>query len=202
MEGHQSSLIIGVTAHWNNPEWNITVYIPRFNEFKREVYWFHLVCSSVDRIVSTLYLQHNSSDQFHVCTSYQATLEGVSRVKFVSKFTNFGKFFKFGIFDFVFFWLGIQYDSIVWVIMRLRGVSSEHRRSSCYSFCLVLFYISAYVYQSNPRSLLIKVLLVSQYISIGEFKLELQSGNAQSGSNSTIFRAVWPWNLTDDLQKQ
>ena len=32
--------------------------------------------------------------------------------------------------------------------------------------------------------------------------LELQSGNAQSGSNSTIFRAVWPWNLTDDLEKQ
>ena len=34
------------------------------------------------------------------------------------------------------------------------------------------------------------------------FKLELQSGNAQCGSNSTIFRAVWPWNLADDLEKQ
>ena len=43
---------------------------------------------------------------------------------------------------------------------------------------------------------------VYQFVAIGEFKLELQSGNAQSGSNSTIFRAVWPWNLTDDLQKQ
>ena len=40
------------------------------------------------------------------------------------------------------------------------------------------------------------------FIAIGEFKLELESGNAQSGSNSTLFRAVWPWNLTDDLQKQ
>ena len=28
------------------------------------------------------------------------------------------------------------------------------------------------------------------------------SGNAQSGSNSTLFRAVWPWHLTDDLEKQ
>ena len=37
------------------------------------------------------------------------------------------------------------------------------------------------------------------FVAIGEFKLELQSGNAQSRSNSTIFRAVWPWNLTDDL---
>ena len=42
---------------------------------------------------------------------------------------------------------------------------------------------------------------VQHFIAIGEFKLELESGNAQSGSNSTLFRAVWPWNLTD-LQKQ
>ena len=43
---------------------------------------------------------------------------------------------------------------------------------------------------------------VHHFIAIGEFKLELQSGNAQSGSNLTIFRAVWPWNLTDDLEKK
>ena len=30
------------------------------------------------------------------------------------------------------------------------------------------------------------------FVAIGEWKLELQSGNAQFGSNSTIFRAVWP----------
>ena len=43
---------------------------------------------------------------------------------------------------------------------------------------------------------------VYHFIAIGEFKLELQSGNAQFGSNSTIFRVVWPWNLMDDLEKQ
>ena len=43
---------------------------------------------------------------------------------------------------------------------------------------------------------------VQHFIAIGEFKLELQSGNAQFGSNSKIFRAVWPWNLTYDLEKQ
>ena len=43
---------------------------------------------------------------------------------------------------------------------------------------------------------------VHHFVPIGEFKLQLQSGNAQSGSNSTIFRAVRPWNLTDDLAKQ
>ena len=43
---------------------------------------------------------------------------------------------------------------------------------------------------------------VHHFVAIGKFKLELQSGNAQSRSNSTIFGAVWPWNLTDDLEKQ
>ena len=43
---------------------------------------------------------------------------------------------------------------------------------------------------------------VQHFIAIGEFKLELQSGNAQFGSNWTIFRAVWPCNLTYDLEKQ
>ena len=43
---------------------------------------------------------------------------------------------------------------------------------------------------------------VHHFVAIGEFKLELKSGNAQSGSNSMIFRAVWPWNWMDDLEKQ
>ena len=43
---------------------------------------------------------------------------------------------------------------------------------------------------------------VHHFVTIGVLKLELQSGNAQFGSNSTIFRAVWPWNLTYDLEKQ
>ena len=43
---------------------------------------------------------------------------------------------------------------------------------------------------------------VQHFIAIGEFKLELLSGNAQFESNSMIFRAVWPWNLTYDLEKQ
>ena len=43
---------------------------------------------------------------------------------------------------------------------------------------------------------------VHHFVAIDEFKLELQSWNAQSGSISTIFRAVRLWNLTDDLAKQ
>ena len=43
---------------------------------------------------------------------------------------------------------------------------------------------------------------LQHFIAIGEFKLELQSGNAQFGSKSTIFWAVWPCNLTYDLEKK
>ena len=43
---------------------------------------------------------------------------------------------------------------------------------------------------------------VHHFVVIVEFKLELQSGNAQFVSKSTIFLAVWPWNLTYDLEKQ
>ena len=40
------------------------------------------------------------------------------------------------------------------------------------------------------------------FVTIDEFKLGLQSGKAQYGTNSMIFLAVRPWNLTDDLEKQ
>ena len=40
------------------------------------------------------------------------------------------------------------------------------------------------------------------FVTICEFKLELQSGNAHFGSKSVILCLVWPWNLTDDLEKQ
>ena len=65
--------------------------------------------------------------------------------------------------------------------------------------------------KANLRDLMAATgLVISNWIQIvnfgreiiGELKLELQSGNAQSGSNSTIFRAVRPWTMTDDLAKQ
>ena len=43
---------------------------------------------------------------------------------------------------------------------------------------------------------------VHHFVAIGEFKLELQSGNAQFGSKSTILLAVWPCNMTYDIEKQ
>ena len=43
---------------------------------------------------------------------------------------------------------------------------------------------------------------VHHFKSIGEFKLDLQSRNAQFGSKLVICYTVWPWNLMDDLGKQ
>ena len=43
---------------------------------------------------------------------------------------------------------------------------------------------------------------VHHFKSIGEIKLQLQSGNAQLGSKLVIFCPAWPWNLMDDLKKQ
>ena len=43
---------------------------------------------------------------------------------------------------------------------------------------------------------------VHRFITIGRFKLELQSANAKFGWKSAIFCPVWPWNLTDNIEKQ
>ena len=43
---------------------------------------------------------------------------------------------------------------------------------------------------------------VHHFVAIGEFKLDLQSGNSQFGSESTIFEPCDLKNLTDDFEKQ
>ena len=96
---------------------------------------------SVDKIVSALYLPQFLPDPFHDCTSYQATSEGVSRVKVFVKFQNLNFWHFFGIcnFDFVLLWHGIWYESIIWVIMGRWGVFAERRRSSCSSWFKELY---------------------------------------------------------------
>ena len=82
---------------------------------------------SVPHPVSVLWHLQFWLDPLHIYTSYQATSEGVSRVKFLAKFKNlyFWQFFKICNFDFVLFWLGIWCESLVWVIMGQRGVSQN-----------------------------------------------------------------------------
>ena len=66
-------------------------------------------------------------DPFHIYSSYQATSEGVLHVQFLAKFQNldFWQYFKICSFDFVLFWLGIWFESLVWVIKGQRGVSQS-----------------------------------------------------------------------------
>ena len=54
----------------------------------------------------------------------------ISSRSFNLDFENRVRSVTFSVLDRLFFWLGIQYDSIMWVIMRRRGVFSERRRSS------------------------------------------------------------------------
>ena len=57
-------------------------------------------------------------------------------------------------------------------------------------------------HQKTIGHLYARTSFVHHFKSIGEFKKELQSQNAQFGSKFAIFCPVWPWNLTDDLEKQ
>ena len=43
---------------------------------------------------------------------------------------------------------------------------------------------------------------VHHFVTIRQFKPELQSGNAEFGSKSAIFGPVWPWNLMNDIEQQ
>ena len=55
---------------------------------------------------------------------------------------------------------------------------------------------------NNRAPLLCCDKLCASFKDICEFKLDLPSGNTQFGSKSANFCPVWPWNLTDDLEKQ
>ena len=105
-------------------------YTPRFNEVDRGVYWYHLVRLSVC---------------LFVCLSVGLSICGQNRVRSVSSTILIWSISYLHIFEILvnflnlLFWLGIQYDSMEWVIMRRRGVSSERRHSSCSSFfCFML----------------------------------------------------------------
>ena len=85
------------------------------------------------------------------------------------------------------------------------GVTARKRPISVkfdYFFSRVTFKFDVWPWNTIGNLFYATSSFVHHFVAIGEFKLQLQSGNAQFGSNSTIFRAVWPWSLTDDLEKQ
>ena len=86
--------------------------------------------------------------------------------------------------------------------LELQSGNAQSRSKSTIFFSRVTFKFDGLPWKTIGHFSYATSSFVQYFVAIGELKLELQSGNAQSGSNSTIFIAVWPWNLTDDLEKQ
>ena len=108
----------------------------------------------------------------------------------------------------MFLWWKSQVDFLtrqIWGIWKLRpAYSPETPNLGQNRWCFVPCDLETWwmTLENNRASLLCCFKLCATFHSHWWIQLELQSGNAQFGSNSTIFRAVWPWNLTDDLEKQ
>ena len=84
-------------------------------KFSKDVRGRNLVCSVFSAILAgSISCLYGLSSNFRRCVVWKVHC----------------KIFQICNFDFVLFWLWIQYESIVWVIMRQHGVSSECRRSS------------------------------------------------------------------------
>ena len=95
---------------------------------------------------------HNTCSTHFIFTHLIKKLQTACCVwRFYSKFKYLicWQILKIHKFDFVLFWLEIQYESIVRVIMGQRGVSRERKRSSCSGFINFLLYISNYTRYSK-----------------------------------------------------
>ena len=85
--------------------------------------------------------------------------------------------------------------------LELQSGNEQFGSKSAIFLCRVTLKIDGWPWKTIGRLSYAAWSCVHHSIAIGEFKLELQSGNTQIGSKSTIFLAVWHWNLTDDLEK-
>ena len=123
----------------------ICVFIPPLQRSWKGVYWFHLVHLSIcgqnhvrsvssTILVGSISYLHILSSNFRRCVACNV----YSKIKKLSSSYLGSNLIQN--FYFVCFLLGIQFDSIVRVIMRRRGISSERRRSSCSSV-----FISKYI---------------------------------------------------------
>ena len=109
----------------NSRHEDLQLFIPPLKRSWKGVYWYHLVrlpdCGqnrvrsvSSRILIGSISYSHILSSNFRRCVACNARFK-------IQKFEIFAIFFKICNFDFVFLWLGIQYDSMVWVIMRRRG---------------------------------------------------------------------------------
>ena len=134
-----------------------------FVTVERGIYWFHVVCPSVHvrpsvrgqnhvhsvtstilaRSISYLHMLLSNFRRYVVCNVFGKIINFYNQ-HFLAKVLICN-------FDFVLFWLGIWYESIVWVIMVQQGVFSECRHSS---FILEYVEISSKWKKTFSRSIL------------------------------------------------
>ena len=89
--------------------------------------------------------------------------------------------------------------------LELQSGNTQFGSKSMISFSRVTSKFDRWPSKTIGRLLYATSSFVHHFIAIGVFKLELQSGNAQSGTNSTIFSRVtlkfdgWPWQAIGHL---
>ena len=85
--------------------------------------------------------------------------------------------------------------------LELQSANTQFGSKSTIFFSPVTFKLDRWPWKAIGHLFYATWSFVHHFVAIGECKLGLQSGNAQFGSKSTIFLAVQPSNLTDDLEK-
>ena len=92
----------------------------------------------------------------------------------------------------------------IWGIWQLRLESPETPNLGQNQWCFVPCDLEIWrmTFENDRASLLCCFKLCATFHSHWWIQTGVTVRNAHFGSNSTIFRAVWPWNLTDDLEKQ
>ena len=121
---------------------------------------------------------------------------------------GFGVHRKQPIYEFNWIVLSIEIQLItrqIWGIWKLRPAYSPEtpnlgQNRWCFAPCdLKIWWMTL---ENNRVSLLCCFKLCASFHSHWWNHTGVTVRKAQFGSNSTIFRTVWPWNLTDDLEKQ
>ena len=84
----------------------------------------------------------------------------------------------------------------------LQSGNAQFGSKSVFSLSPVTLQFDGWPWKTIRHLFYTRLSFVHHFKAIRKFELELQSGNAQFGSKSAIFCPLWPWNLTDDLEKQ
>ena len=86
--------------------------------------------------------------------------------------------------------------------LELQSGNAQFGSKSTFFLALVTFKLDGWPWKTIGHLFYDTLSFVHHFNAIRKFKLKLKSGNAQFGSKSTIFGAVWPRNVTDDPEKQ